>query len=207
MDTKKYDILKIGAVPAQAFTAAVTNIITSAAHGLSNGDKLRFTTSTTLPAGLSLLTDYFVRDATTDTFKVSATPGGTEVDITDTGTGTHTYKLMGRVIFCADADTVNLSIVTNNATLTYKVQGSDTEDGDDVDFGAAIGNANIWDYVEAKDLENENAVQGDDGVALTTTSEVRQLEVNVSKLRWITVDVYSYTSGSIGITASLYKNN
>jgi len=70
---------------------AGTNIITSSSHGLVNGDIVKFTTTTTLPAGLSANTPYYVIEKTDNTFKVSTTSGGTEVDITDTGTGTHTW--------------------------------------------------------------------------------------------------------------------
>lgn len=75
----------------QAFTAATSDVITSAAHGLANGDIVTVASSTTLPAGLSANTEYYVVEKTTDTFKLSATPGGTAIDITDTGTGTHTW--------------------------------------------------------------------------------------------------------------------
>ena len=50
-----------------------------------------FSSTTTLPAGLSAATNYYVRDVTTNTFKVSATVDGAAVDITDTGTGVHTW--------------------------------------------------------------------------------------------------------------------
>lgn len=73
------------------FTAAVTDVVTSAGHGLANGDVLILTTSNTLPAGLSAGTAYYVRDTTTDTFKLAATSGGSAIDITDTGTGTHRW--------------------------------------------------------------------------------------------------------------------
>ena len=76
--------------PAFTFTAATNDVITASGHGLTDGTRVRFTTSGTLPAGLSLATDYYVRDATSSTFKVSATLGGSAVDITDTGSGTHT---------------------------------------------------------------------------------------------------------------------
>lgn len=75
----------------KVFTAAGTDVITSAGHGYLNGDRVRVTTSAAdLPAGLTVDTDYYVRDATTDTFKVSLTDGGAVVDITDAGTGVHT---------------------------------------------------------------------------------------------------------------------
>lgn len=73
-----------------AFTVnSGTDVITSAGHGLSDGAQIALQTGAggTLPAGLSESTTYYVRDATTDTFKVELTPSGGAVDITDTGTG------------------------------------------------------------------------------------------------------------------------
>lgn len=80
------------------FTAATTDIITAAAHGLTEGTRVTVASSTTLPAGLAAATNYFVRDVTTNTFKLSATPLGTAVDITDTGTGTHTLTWYPEVV-------------------------------------------------------------------------------------------------------------
>lgn len=69
-----------------------TDIITDAAHGQIDGNVIRFTTSGgDLPDPLAIDTNYFVRDATTNTFKVALTLGGTAIDLTDNGTGTHTY--------------------------------------------------------------------------------------------------------------------
>lgn len=76
---------------AKAFTAATTDVITSTAHGFVDGKVGQCTTTGTLPGGLALLTDYFVRDATANTFKLSAAPGGAAIDITSTGSGTHTF--------------------------------------------------------------------------------------------------------------------
>lgn len=73
------------------FTAAVSDTITDASHGLIDGDIVIFTTTDTLPAGLATDTNYYVINKTTNTFEVSTTYGGTAVDITDTGTGTHTW--------------------------------------------------------------------------------------------------------------------
>ena len=81
----------VGTNGGTVFTAATSDVCTSTAHGLSNGDVLLLTTSNTLPAGLSTATPYYVIDKTTDTFKLSASSGGSAVDITDTGTGTHKW--------------------------------------------------------------------------------------------------------------------
>jgi hypothetical protein len=79
-----------------------TDVFTSAAHGLSNGDMINFDTDGTLPGGLSTFIEevdtfifepygliYYVINVTTNTFQVSLTAGGSAVDITSTGSGTH----------------------------------------------------------------------------------------------------------------------
>lgn len=73
------------------FTAATSDVITSASHGLANANTVVVSTTNTLPGGLSTGTVYYVINATTNTFKLSTSQGGSAVDITDTGTGTHSW--------------------------------------------------------------------------------------------------------------------
>jgi hypothetical protein len=82
------------------FTAdASTDIITftSTANSPSNlltGTRMRLTTTTTLPAGLATLTDYYYIRVTDSTGKLATSYAnaiaGTAINITDAGTGTHT---------------------------------------------------------------------------------------------------------------------
>lgn len=83
------------------FTAATSDICTytSTANIPSNiltGTRVRLTTTTTLPAGLALATDYYVIRLSDTTFSLASSYAnsiaGTAVDITDTGTGTHTIS-------------------------------------------------------------------------------------------------------------------
>ncbi len=71
---------------------AATNVITvSAPHELEVNARVRFTSTTTLPAGLTAATDFVVLSVPSPTtLTVAATEAGTVIDITDTGTGTHT---------------------------------------------------------------------------------------------------------------------
>ena len=57
---------------------------------LANGDIVVLTTKDTLPAGLSAETPYAVINRTANDFQLSATVGGSAIDITDSGTDTHT---------------------------------------------------------------------------------------------------------------------
>lgn len=70
--------------------AAASDLITAYDHPHADGDVVHLsTTDGDLPAGLATDTPYYVRDTSGDTFKLAATSGGSAIDITDTGTGTH----------------------------------------------------------------------------------------------------------------------
>jgi hypothetical protein len=87
------------------FTAATTDLCSSNPHPFKPGDAVQVASTTTLPAGLSASTTYYVgRPGGTNfylyTSSGNAITGGATglVDITDTGTGTHTvYKTTGAV--------------------------------------------------------------------------------------------------------------
>jgi len=84
-------VLSENIIGGRTFTgAAATDVITSTAHGLSNGMTIEvYNIGGALPTGLSAGTTYFVRDAAADTFKVALTASGAAVDITGAGTGTN----------------------------------------------------------------------------------------------------------------------
>lgn len=69
-------------------TADTLDVGTS--DGYADEDVVYLSTTGTLPAGLSTATAYYVRDVAASTLKLAATNGGSAIDITDTGSGTHT---------------------------------------------------------------------------------------------------------------------
>jgi hypothetical protein len=68
-----------------------TNQILATNHDLDDNDIVQFTTTGTLPAPLNTGVNYYVINANGDDFKVSATMGGAEINITTAGTGDHKY--------------------------------------------------------------------------------------------------------------------
>jgi surface protein len=74
---------------AVTFQASPANTVTLVAHGYSEGDAVRFQTITTT-TGISINTNYIVRNPTADTFQLSAvsTPTGAILTLTNNGTGT-----------------------------------------------------------------------------------------------------------------------
>jgi len=75
-----------------AVADASADTLTSNGHPYQNGDLVDFTTTGTLPAPLAVSTTYEVRDVTGSAFKVAAAPGGPAIDLTNTGSGTHTVR-------------------------------------------------------------------------------------------------------------------
>jgi hypothetical protein len=71
-------------------TGRSTNTLTLATgHGLYNGQLVTLTTTTTLPAGLTANTLYYIVSRTATAVSFALTPGGSTVTISDAGTGTH----------------------------------------------------------------------------------------------------------------------
>lgn len=74
-------------------TIASPGVFTLTSHGLRVGDRVRFTTTGALPTGLALVTDYFVSNVpNANTFRVSATLGGADVNTSGSQSGTHTAQ-------------------------------------------------------------------------------------------------------------------
>jgi len=80
------------------FTAdASTDVCTSTAHELQNDDAVvPQNTGGGLPSPLVAGTTYYVRDRTTNTFKLAATLGGSAINLTTNGTGSH-YLNVGKI--------------------------------------------------------------------------------------------------------------
>jgi len=211
MSTRRYTSTQtmldaIGILTA-TFTAAVTNIITANTHGLKNGDRIVLTTSDTLPAGLATGTIYYVKEATTNTFKVGLSTEDTVVDITGTGTGTHTFTMhdVAKAINVEDFRYMILSYDTAaSCNVDIKFQGSiqDTEP----DFSAAQTVANQWDYIEVNDMQDGAAIDGDTGISLTGTDDHRMLEANVNGLKWICAILSGWSAGAATLKVKLFND-
>lgn len=102
-----------GATPKNFISIASSDLVYAPSHGYSDTQKIVFFNGTP-PTGLTEGTTYFVRDATTDTFKVAATSGGTAIDLTGAAS-------FGCVV-CAITEDVYASQGTHDlSTTTFSV--------------------------------------------------------------------------------------
>lgn len=75
-----------GGSPQEFSVAIATDVVTCLGHGYADTNTIVFYGGT-VPSPLVEGTVYYVRDATTDTFKVAATAGGAAIDLTGAGAG------------------------------------------------------------------------------------------------------------------------
>jgi hypothetical protein len=107
-------------------TYSTTNILSLSSHGLNVGDPVQFTTTTTLPTGLSTATVYYVigTNLGTNQFSLSTTLNGSIQSISGAGTGTHTVHSAARNVLATIAvdddgrSATNHDLYSVNATTT-----------------------------------------------------------------------------------------
>lgn len=93
------------------------NSIDSKNHCFSNDDTINFETQGTLPTGLAVATDYFVINASTDSFQISATQGGSPLTIDNAHTGSSTVTAINRPGATATRGNVKCLIAENDLTF------------------------------------------------------------------------------------------
>jgi len=102
---------------------AVITVATVSAHGLSANDEVFLTTTGTLPTGLSPNTPYYVQSAglTTTAFRVAATKGGSSINTSSAGSGTHTlHKVIETLV--SPQTSVNLTDSAANTAYRRRVR-------------------------------------------------------------------------------------
>lgn len=111
-----YSYAPNGSTAVLDFTAdTATDVVTAPAHGFTDTQTIVFYGGTP-PGGLTEGTTYFVRDSTTNTFKVSATSGGVAIDLTSVGSA---QCVVSRIVIetFAGAGQVNLTNFIQNLNL------------------------------------------------------------------------------------------
>jgi hypothetical protein len=131
---RNFGLLDAKALKATGSTACTLtdsgDLVTSAAHGLSNGYMLSFLTIVTT-TGISVSTRYYVISATTNTFQVATTVGGSAVALTTDGSGTFNAIKEYDIYLANEAQ-----IDPKTKTLTWA--GDDTEYETDQVLGYSV---------------------------------------------------------------------
>lgn len=193
--------------PSSTFTAvAGTDVCTATGDTIltDTGAEVVFTTTGTLPAGLSLLTTYYLIYQSASTFKVATSLAnafaGTAIDITDTGSGTHT-----------------VTVATNIQALPYDV---DQIESVSVKVSSKVHNPmpapsrRFWDQLQYNDQKSDIPEwwfvhdgkfglwprPSSDGNIISLNCKIRVPDLLIADYTTGTVDIV--TNGSILVTGS-----
>ncbi len=101
---------------------ASPGVITLAAHGLSNGDLVQLNTTGSLPTGLVNCGIYYVTGKTTNDFRLSETPGGTNVNTSGAQSGIHSMGVNG-ISTCAQS-ILQRAVLPGGADINGSFYGS-----------------------------------------------------------------------------------
>lgn len=105
----------------------------------------------------------------------------------------------GTTIDVKDYDEVMLMLNMATGTATVKFAGSADSS---VDFTAAASATNFWDYIDVTDAEDGSSIDGDTGVATSTSADHRLFKVSTKGLTFINANVTAWTAGAITVKTS-----
>lgn len=134
------DVTGVGSrtlINTNTFTASSSSgLLLTYTNDFVSGTKVRFTTTTTLPTGLSLATDYWLVRVSATTARVAASyadyVAGTVIAFTDAGTGTHTLTIQMRYpngVGCQAAFVVGTAPTAGGPTLSASSYTNSTPTG------------------------------------------------------------------------------
>jgi len=139
--------------------------------------------------------------------KVQANPLGStfrtaEAERTVFTTSTNANFTGIKAMSVADFRNVDLTLATESASGTLKFACSVSDDAPD--FGSAQSATNRWDYIQVVDKEDGSMIDGDTGVSLSSTTDVRVFEINDNYSKFCTGILSGNTSPAGLGTTTLY---
>ena len=188
------------------FTVDAGTDIATAGDGIltETGTLVRFTTTTTLPAGLSLATDYYLIYQSATTFKIASSLAnalaGTAINITDTGTGVHTVTVQTRMqALPYDIDLVESVYVIVGGTRYNPTPIASREEWDNLNYSDQRGNIPVkWFVFDGKIGFYPRF--SDDGYQAYINGKIRVTDLAVADYTTGTIDII--TNGSTKVTGA-----
>lgn len=127
-------------IPPAAATVTMTIaspcVVTKAAHGFTGNEPVVLTTTGALPTGLTAGTTYYVKFIDANTFNLSATPGGANINTSGSQSGTHTCTASAKITWVAHGLTAGMPVAFSTtgalptgitAGTTYYVRNPQTD--------------------------------------------------------------------------------
>ena len=120
-----------GIVAPFTVTIASPGVVTMTAHGLLGGERVILQTTGALPTGLSVSTVYFVKYIDANTFNLSTTSGGSNINTSGSQSGTHKLNTESMLLESAtQANVTNpIRVRVKDLSLTGIIFSVETQSG------------------------------------------------------------------------------
>lgn len=211
-DFKEYQIWN-GVTPKAivSSTNATPIVLTVTAHGFSTGDQVMIFGHTTNTAANGI---YKITKLTADTFSLQDINSGADIAGNGVGGATGNVVSAPKVALSQSFDTAVLTIGTSgSANMTVKVFGSqgkpfssnNDKDNDCPNFGATISATNTYSFVQSVLLADNSAIDGTAGIQATGVDIFTDYQINIDKMKYLTLAMSSWTAGAIYAKLTLYK--
>lgn len=188
---------------------AATDIFTTASGDnvlTETGTQVTFTTTGTLPAGIATTTTYYFIFQSSTTFQVASTYAnaiaGTEIDITDTGSGTHTVNVSAITTFQAlpsDIDQVESVYVMVGTTRYTPRPAPSRQFWDELHHSVSSSDTPEYWFVDAGKIALWPR-QSTDGNIIHLHGKIRVADLNVADYTTGNIDII--TNGSPAVTGA-----
>ena len=192
--------------PDATFTVVAGTDVGTAAENIMTltGTEVRFTTTDTLPAGLSLSTTYWLIYQSATTFKVASSLAnalaGTAIDITDTGTGTHTITVQTRMQpLPYDVDLVESTNVVVGTTKYTPTPLASVKKWDELNYSDQQADQPQFWFVQDSRI-GFYPRPASAGNVVTLNSKIRVADLNVADYTTGNIDIV--TNGSVKVTGA-----
>lgn len=190
----------MNAVAVQAITSSTNAApieITKNSHGYVTGDRITVNGHATNTAANGT---WYVTRTGANTFTLDGSTGN--------GVGGATGAMAKACGIALTEDfthaVFNLAFATS-PTMTVKLAGAISESSPD--FAATQSPSNAYDFIDMTDLQDGSSIDGDTGVAVAGTADVRQFEANINGIRWLSFLPTAGSAGTVTITARLFSNS
>lgn len=162
--------------PVAATVDATTDYVSCAGHGLLDGDRVRFVAvgAGVLPTGIVSTTVYYVDTAGTDEFQITATSGGSAVNITDNGTAPfYAIKVSQPEIYMPPFAVSSHTLTAGRLSAILAQLGS-------------LGGSNVW---SALNTFTSLALATSALLSLGTITDASSADIDIQKPAWIATSV------------------
>lgn len=213
-DFKEYTIWNaVTPVAVTSSTDATPIVVTATSHGFSTGDLVMISGHTTNIAANGI---FKITKLTANTFSLQNYNTGADVAGSGSGSGSSGVVVAApKIVFAQDYDSAILEIATSGtATMTVKVLGAQgkvdsyrTQHGDTPNFGATLSPSNNYSYVQSILLADNSAVDGATGIVVAGTDVANSYEININHMKYLTLNITSWSAGAITAKLTVYKED